>query len=203
MDIVASLLYDGYSYTDQTISELSAIGAPTGTFWMVGGVIYGVLAIGFAVGVWQLSGRKRSLRAVAGLLAFLTIVNLTLGPFSSMHQRDVLAAYGATFSDTLHLILVGIGGIVFLFESGFAAMALGKWFRLYSIATVLTVFVFGFITSLYAPDVQANEPTPWVGIIERVSAYGSQLWYAVLAMALWRLQPVVTERPRADNHDDR
>ena len=34
MDAVAALLYDGYSYTDQTISELSAIGAPTRSLWV-------------------------------------------------------------------------------------------------------------------------------------------------------------------------
>jgi hypothetical protein len=103
-----------------------------------------------------------------------------------MHQREVLAADGATLSDTLHLILVGVGGIVFLFEAAFAAAAFGKWFRLYIIATIVAALVFGFITSLYAPEVQANEPTPWVGIYERVSAYGYELWIAVLAGILLR-----------------
>jgi hypothetical protein len=28
-DVLAALLYEGYSYTDQTVSELSAIGSPT------------------------------------------------------------------------------------------------------------------------------------------------------------------------------
>ncbi len=48
MDVVASVAYDGYSYKDQTISELSAIGAPTRTFWLIMGVFYQVLAFGFA-----------------------------------------------------------------------------------------------------------------------------------------------------------
>jgi hypothetical protein len=194
MDGVASLSYDGYSYRDQTISELSAIGAPTRTFWMVFGTVWGLLVIAFAAGVWQSAGRKRALRVVAGLLVANAVISLTLWPLSSMHQREVLAAGGATFSDTLHLILVGVGGIFFLFESGFAAATLGKRFRLYSIGTVIAVLVFGFITSLYAPEVQANEATPWVGIYERISAYGSQLWYTVLAVALWRLGATVTER---------
>jgi hypothetical protein len=34
MDVVASLLYDGSSYTDQAISELSAVGAPPRSFWI-------------------------------------------------------------------------------------------------------------------------------------------------------------------------
>ena len=32
MDLTASLAHDGYSYRDQTISELSAFGAPTRAF---------------------------------------------------------------------------------------------------------------------------------------------------------------------------
>ena len=34
LDVVSSLLYDGYSYKDQTISELSAIGAETRSRWI-------------------------------------------------------------------------------------------------------------------------------------------------------------------------
>jgi hypothetical protein len=182
------LLYDGYSYSDQTVSELSAIGAPMRTFWLVGGVFYAVLEIGFALGVWQSAGRMRALRVVAGLLVAHAVINLTLGPFSSMHEREVLAAGGATLSDTLHLVLVGAGAIIFFSEIGFSATTFGKWFRLYSIATVLAMLVFGFITASYAPEVQSNEPTPWVGVYERINAYGYMLWVAVLAIALWRVQ---------------
>jgi hypothetical protein len=186
MDIVASLLYDGYSYADQTVSELSAVGAPTRTFWMAFGSIDGILAVAFAMGVWQSAGGRRALRFVAALIAAQAIVNLALGPFSSMHQREVLAADGASLSDTLHLVVVAVGGVIFLIETSFAAPAFGRWFRLYSIATVLVVLVMGFVTSSYAPEVQDNEPTPLVGIYERVSAYGYELWIAVLAIALLR-----------------
>jgi hypothetical protein len=186
MDVVASLAYDGYSYADQTVSELSAVGAPTRTFWMVFGSVDGILAIAFAMGIWQSASRSRALRLVAALIAAHAIFNLAVGPFSSMHQREVLAADGATLSDTLHLVVVAVGGVIFLIETAFAAPAFGRWFRLYSIATVLVVLVMGFITSSYASEVQDNEATPLVGIYERISAYGYQLWIAVLAIALLR-----------------
>ena len=191
MDIVASMLYDGYSYSDQTISELSATGAPTRSFWMVFGTVYNVLEIAFAVGVWQAAGRQRALRVVAGLLIAHAVINQTVGPFSSMHQREVLAAGGATLSDTLHLIVTGVCVFIFLFEIAFAAMAFGKRFRFYSIATILAMLVFGAITSLYAPEVQANEPTPWLGVYERINAYGYMLWIVVFAISLWRAQATV------------
>jgi hypothetical protein len=186
MDITASVLYDGYSYRDQTVSELSAIDAPTRPFWFALGTLWSLLVIAFAVGVWQSAGATRALRIVAGLLIAYAVITLAVGPFSSMHQREVLAAGGATLSDTLHLIVTAIGVFTFLLEIGFAATAFGTWFRLYSIATMLVMLAFGVITSVYAPQVQANEPTPWVGVYERINAYGYMLWIGVLAVRLWR-----------------
>jgi hypothetical protein len=189
MDLYASFfIYEGYSYKDQTISELSAFDAPARTFWLIFGAIDGLLVIAFAAGIWLAAGPSRSLRAVACLFGALAIVNLLLGPFSSMHQREVLAADGGTFSDTLHLALVGAGGIFFLLEAGFAAIVLGRPFRLYTIATVIAVLALGFVTSAYAGDVQDDQPTPWLGVYERVSAYGYELWLAVLAVTLLRRQ---------------
>ena len=185
MDITASILYDGYSYRDQTVSELSAIDAPTRPFWFAFGTLWSLLVIAFAIGVWQSAGATRALRIVAGLLIAYAVITLTAGPFSSMHQREVLAAGGATLSDTVHLIVTAIGVFTFLLEIGFAATAFGKWFRLYSIATIVVMLAFGVITSVYAPQVQANEPTPWVGVYERINAYGYMLWVMVLAVTLW------------------
>src|SRR5262245_4644447 len=156
MDIAASLLYDGYSYRDQTVSELSAIDAPTRSFWFMLGTLWSVLVIAFAIGVWQSAGRTRALRIVASLLIAYAVITLTVGPFSSMHQREVLAAGGATLSDTLHLVVTGVGVLTFLIEIGLAATTFGLWFRVYSVATILAMVVFGAITSVYAPQVQAN-----------------------------------------------
>jgi uncharacterized protein DUF998 len=195
MDIVASTLYNGYSYRDQTVSELSAIDAPTRPFWFALGTVWSLLVIAFAIGVWQSAGPTRALRIVAGLLIAYAVITLAVGPFSSMHQRKVLAAGGATLSDTLHLIVTAVGVFTFLLEIGFAATAFGMRFRIYSIATILAMLVFGAITSVYAPEVQANEPTPWVGVYERINAYGYMLWIGVLAVALWRKPVRSTSQP--------
>jgi len=185
-DIAGSLLYEGYSYKDQTISELSAYDAPTRTFWMVQGSLGGALLIGFAAAIWQSAASKRLLRVTAALFAAHALLALLIGPFSSMHQREVLAADGGNFSDTLHLVMVAVGGIVFLAEATLTALSFGWQFRLYTAVTILVSLVFGFVTSMYAVDVAANEATPWVGVYERFSAYGYQLWIVVLALTLLR-----------------
>ena len=183
MNIIGAMQYPGYSSASQTISELSAIGAPSRPLWIVLGFVYEALMLAFAVGVLASAGRNRILRIIGILLLAFVIVGLAW-PFASMHQREVLAAGGGTFSDTLHIILGGVNSILFLLIIGFGANLSGKGFKYYSIATFIAILLFGALISMDAPKVAANEPTPWLGITERIMVFGSMLWFAVLAIAL-------------------
>lgn len=183
MDVLAALAYDGYSYKSQTISELSAVGAPTRTFFTVLGVIWAVVVLGFGIGVFKASGQNRKLKGLGCLLVLYGMVGL-LWPIAPMHQREVLAAGGDTWTDTLHLVLGGVDVVLALLVIGIGAAAMGTRFRFYSIATILALLVFGVLTGLEAPRVSDNEATPWLGIVERVNVYGSMLWFAVLATVL-------------------
>ncbi len=58
-DLVVSSAYEGYSYADQTISELSAIGAPTRPSWIALSVLLATLSAAFAWGVWLVSTPTR------------------------------------------------------------------------------------------------------------------------------------------------
>ena len=68
MTLFVGLLWEGYSSTAQTISELSAIGAPTRPLWMLLGTIYGVLMVAFGWIVWKSALPTRALRVVGALL---------------------------------------------------------------------------------------------------------------------------------------
>jgi len=74
---------------------------------------------------------------------------------------------------------------------GFGAAAFGKRFRAYSIATMVIVFGCGAWTGTYAPSMQANLPTPWAGVWERMDTTAFMLWVAVLATMLLRGSNVV------------
>lgn len=186
MDIVASLRYDGYSYTGQTISELSAIDAPTRSMWIPLGVVYGLLMLAYGLGVWMSAGGRRALHAVGALVTAMGVIALVAWPFAPMHQREVLAAGGATLADTWHRNLGVVNMLIFVASVVIGARVLGIRFRIYSIATILAVFVFGTLMGLDAPKVASDEPTPWIGITERIAVLGSMLWYAVLAAGLLR-----------------
>jgi hypothetical protein len=71
---------------------------------------------------------------------------------------------------------------------GFAAAALGRRFRVYTIATIVAMLAAGAWTSTLAPGIPQGLPTPWIGLIERVNFYGLLLWNLVLAATLWREQ---------------
>ncbi len=183
MDVVASLAYAGYSYRDQTISELSAIGAPTRPFWLVMSAVYQVLAFGFAFGVLAMAGGRRRIRIVGWLLVAAAVSGL-LWWFGPMHQREVLAADGATWQDTLHLTTVGISSLLFFGTIGVGAFAFGRGFRWYSFATIGVMLVFGTLTNMDLEAVANNEATPWLGIWERIVVEAALLWQAVFAVAL-------------------
>jgi hypothetical protein len=191
MNVVAAMRYAGYSSFSQTVSELSAIGAPTRQLWLGLVTVYGLLVIAFGVGVWQSAGRKHALRVAGALLIGCQIFGFAWPP---MHQRAVLAAGGATLTDTLHLVWAGVSSLLFLLIIAFGAVALGKRFRIYSIVTIVVLLVFGALTSLDATRVSADLPTPWVGVWERINIFAYMIWLAVLAIALLRAPRAIALR---------
>lgn len=186
-DILGAMRYEGYGYAAQTISELSAIGAPTRALVVPLFLVWAALLIAFGYGVWQSAGRKRALRVTGALLIGFGIVCLA-SPFTPMHQRAVLAAGGRSLTDTLHVTGAIVDVLFILLIIGFGATAFGKRFRRYSMATVLIVLVFGALAGMDAPRLEANLPTPWVGVTERLSVYAYQLWALVLAAILLRAE---------------
>jgi heme A synthase len=112
-----------------------------------------------------------------------------------MHQREALAAGDGTLTDMMHIVFSMVTVLLMLLAIGFGAAALGKRFRLYSIATIVLLLVFGALTGVDAPEVAANEPTPWIGVWERLQIGVYLLWVVVLTIALLRAQ---VKRPQDD-----
>ena len=199
-DIAASLSYAGYSYVDYSVSELSAIGAPTRSWLAALGLVTVLLELAFAVGVWLAASGKRGLRIAAVLLFVQAAMNVAIGlinlvtPFAAMHTREEIAASGGqTATDTLHLVYAAVTVVLILCMIGFAAGAFGRGWRWYSIATIVAALAFGAWAGTYAPAVGANLPTPGLGLIERVNVYSFYLWEALLAVMLLRAQAAAVQ----------
>lgn len=181
-DLLAGLRLDGYSFRDQTISELGAIGAASRPLFSALLVAVYLLLVGFGAGIWQSAGGSRKLRVVAGLLLALGIMALTVGQFVPMRLRG--AEQGLI--GFLHLSEGAIAMLMVMAAMGFAAAAFGRRFRVYTIATVALVLAFGAWSGMDAPRVGAGLATPWLGVKERIFWYAYQLWFAVLALTLLR-----------------
>ena len=188
MMVFVALQWPGYSSASQTISELSAIGAPTRSLRLLPGAVYTVLVTAFGWGVWKSAGRIRALRIAGGLIVGYGSLGL-LWPFAPMHLRDALPAGGSTLSDTLHIALSSVTVLLMLLAIGFGGAAFDNRFRTYSLATLVTLLTCGALTFFDAPRVAANLPTPWIGIWERINVGVFLLWVVVLATVLLREGP--------------
>lgn len=180
----AAYSWPEYSSISMTVSELIGIDAPSQSMAVPLLVVYSLLVYAFGAGIWRAAGSRRALRIAAVGIAGKEVFGLIVTLFFPIHLRGI----AETFTDTMHGILTGVGVLSFLIAIGFAATVFGKWFRYYSIATILVLFVFAFLTYLDVPNMTANLPTPYMGVWERVNIFGYFLWLVVLAVMLLKEQ---------------
>ncbi len=175
-DILGGMLWEGYSFTSQAISELAAIGAPTRPLTAPLFFIYGPLVIAFGLGVWISAGRNRALRVTGGLLVGIGLIGLAWTPFP-MHLGEPVSS----FANTIHSIFAGVQVLLVLVTIGLGAAAYRNWFRFYSIGTILILLFAGVVAFWLAATGQV---TSWFGAIDRINVYGYLLWVVVLSIIL-------------------
>lgn len=194
MDLVAAaFLYPGYDYTAQQVSELSAIGAPSREFWMAMGYPYALLSLAFGLGVWRAAEGRRSLRICAVLIGLFTLNGFLWGLVAPMHMRGT----EFTGTDTMHIAFAGSAVLLMVAFMIAGAVAPGRGFRLYTGLTVLAMLSAGAVVSTAIPAIAAIQPTPWMGLVERISVYSPMVWLAVLALVLMRERQMLKGLPTA------
>jgi hypothetical protein len=181
-DLVAASIYDGYSRTSQAVSELSATGAPSRPFLMAVGPLFSVLQIAFGLAIWQSGYGKRSVRITGALMAAHGVMSF-LWVFAPMSQREVIAAGGAVPADAMHLVLAAGTGLFVAAYVSICAIGFGWAFRIYSVLTLATSLVFGML-SAQVDRIKAGDPTPYMGLLERIGIGAWLLWMAVAAVVL-------------------
>lgn len=183
INVIVPMQDAGYSAVTQTISELSAIDAPTRILWVLLASLYPLLYAAFGWGVMQAAGGSRYLRITGTLIIIHSILNFFWPP---MHLREVLAAGGGTLTDTLHIAWAGITLLFNMLIMGFGAAAMGKRFRIFTISCFVLFIVFGMLVWMESPGISKNLPTPGIGIWERINIAVNMGWIAVLAVLLLR-----------------
>ena len=190
LDLACSALAPAYRWSDMTVSELSAIDAPTRPLWVAGmTLVYEPLQLLFALGVWRAAGTRWRLRVSALLLLAIALVGLAWPP---MHLRGE----PTSLTDTLHIVWTAVFALLSLTTMALAAGALRRAFRLYAIVSIAAIVAAGAITGAMSGPIPAGGATPWIGVVERISVYGWAAWMVVLAFAL-RRERALLPSPRA------
>ena len=140
---------------NQTVSELTAIDAPSRPVALPIFVASDVLSLAFGTGVVASAGRNRPLRVAGWLLVGVGVANM-ISPFTPMHTREVLAAGRGTGTDKAHLTVLSATTLQIMGAMGFGAAAFGKRFRRFSVASLVTMLVAGGFTARQGGDLGAN-----------------------------------------------
>jgi pimeloyl-ACP methyl ester carboxylesterase len=190
-DISASLRYPGYNFIDQTVSELFAIGAPTSRFVVPLFTLSSTLLAAFAFAVRASAGHRRALRWLATMIFANAVNTVVLWNVFPVHMRGV----PPTFTDAMHVVLA-VNPFVLL-SILFGIVAFKGPFRVCSAVTALVLVLTALFSFSYITAVAANQPTPGMGLSERVAQYGYQLWQALLAVVLMGERRPMMFRPSA------
>jgi len=181
-DLISAAAWKGYSFRSQVISELMAVHAASRPVSIPLFVIYDVLVLTFGNSLLIFTPEKR-LHVAGGLIIGAGVTSLITTLFFPMHLR----AEAATISDTIHIIFTGVTTVLMLLAIVSTAGVYGKRFRYYAIFTIVILLVFGALAGLDVPGIADGQPTPWLGLTERVTIGAYVLWMAVLSVKLMRL----------------
>ena len=183
--------FEGYDIASQTVSELSAIDAPTRPIWVPLASFYVILFAAFGWGIWKSAGENKNLKIAARIILIYVLINVYWPP---MHLRG----NEPTLTDTLHIVWAMVTVFLMMLIMGFGAAALGRPFRLFTALTFVVFIAFGLLIGTEAPNIPQNLPTPHIGIWERINIAAFMIWVAVFAFALMRrnaLTPVMAPKP--------
>ena len=181
-DIIGGTRWEHYSWLSQEFSRLSAIGAPSRPLHLLLTPIYSLLVIAFGCGVWLSAEQKRSMRVIGVALILYALGNWMWPQFFP----EDLSQPTSALTNTMHIILTVVTVLTWMLILGFAAAAYSNWLRFYSIGTLLAVIGFGSLAGSQGAALAAGQPTPWLGLMERINIYSFMIWVVVFAVVLLR-----------------
>jgi hypothetical protein len=179
MLLLIPLLWEEYSSITQTVSELSAIDSPTRSIWFPLGLVYTLLMVAFGIGVINADSNNRLLRIVGALMIAYGISGIYWPP---MHLRG----QPATLTDSLHIAWTVLTVVLMTTAISIGAFTFDRLFKFFSVVTLIVLITGGIHTSLEAPGIPKNLPTPSIGIWERLNIGAFLLWVVVLSRYVLR-----------------
>lgn len=178
-DFLAGTSWKGYNFISQSISQLTAFGAPTRPLALGLDLLYALLMLAFSLAVWQLAGQNNLMRICAGLMAANVLISAGVMSFLPMR----IQASGSPTASTLHVVLMAIAMLCFVGAIALGGAGSPGWLRWYSYATLLLYVILTIVGVLASSGAAAASRT---GLQERSMVLGYLLW--VIAMAVHHLR---------------
>uniref|UniRef100_A0A2A4Z9T4 DUF998 domain-containing protein n=1 Tax=OCS116 cluster bacterium TaxID=2030921 RepID=A0A2A4Z9T4_9PROT len=183
--VVGGALWGGYSHMEQSISDLTSVGAPNKTLLSVMTNVYGILALIFALVLYRLIKQHDFKLLRIGLLLLVVMeavsfVGYMLFPLESSGIEQF------SFQNVMHIIVtiivvVATISFTFLLGIGFLRIQRMKKLGLYILVSGIIITISGVSTGF----VIANE-LPVIGLIERVNIFALQGVIFALSFVMYR-----------------
>jgi hypothetical protein len=177
-DRLAGSLLKGYSFKAQSMSDLSAVGAPTRALVVALTAVACAFMVAFGMGVWLATGGAFLPRVVAVLLIANAVLGLVAALFFPYRYGERPA-----FS-TPGVMLMFLSVLSFLLAMVFGAIAFTGWFRLLSIAIPTGYVLLALLRFRTAGRSSSGEAAVMIGAQERTMSYSFLLWVMALAIYL-------------------
>ncbi len=183
--VVQGLLRAAYNPIAQQISDLTA--GPSGWVQQVNFVVFGLLLIAFAVGLYR--GVRGAAPRVVGpaLVAWNGVELVVAGSFplredATGHISDPLGVHSV--NGTIFFLCIGVGLVVMARQ--FASDAKWRGLAAYTLTSGIALFVMVVLNGFFAEMAQAPLH-PWLGLIQRAIL---AVWFPCLVMLALQLRRV-------------
>jgi hypothetical protein len=192
-DLIAGTMRPAYNFARQSASVLSAPDAPTRAVVLPLDLLADGLVVACGVGVWLSAGRRRSLRAIGGLLvasAVLQAVAVAFFPFRPAQPASRMA-------NKLNVAFMAPSIVGWFLIVVLGAMPFRNWFRFFSVGLLAVWLVEDVLATAGASlFVAGGQSGSMVGLQERSMAYGFYAWLALLACVCLRASGLSVTSPQ-------
>lgn len=178
-DLLASRLLKGYSFTAQSMSELSATGSPTRSVVVPLTLIASILLISFGIGVFRATGQALLPKVVSGLIIGNAIAGL-VGTIFFPTRFGERPSFGSA-----NVIIMFLSVVFFILAMVFGVVAFKSWFRILSLLIPTSYIILAALRLTSASASSGGKAVTLIGAQERTMGYSFLLW--VLALAIYLL----------------
>lgn len=180
-DRLVGRLITGYSFSAQSMSDVSAVGSPQRTLAVLLTVVACGLMTTFGVSLWLVADQVVLLRAVSVLI----IGNAILGLIATLFFPTQYGVRPDFVSAGVLIMLAGV--LCFILAMVLGAIAISGWFRLFTVAILAAYVLLAVLRFATADNTATGDAVSLIGAQERTMSYSYLLWVFVLTLYLWSL----------------